>query len=297
MALALADIEARADDAATVALLDTAYHGARAQVIGLTGPPGVGKSTLIARLIEAMRAQDLSIGVIAIDPSSRQTGGALLGDRVRLALDGEDPGVFVRSMAARGRLGGLATEAHAAVVLMRAVYDRVIVETVGVGQSETDIATIADTIVLCVQPGSGDSLQYIKAGIAEIPDVAVIGKADLGGIALKARGDLEAALALDRRADGWSVPVVAVSGTKKQGVLQLIQAIEGHSGHLSSAGRLAARRQMQAENLLAEAVRREFGQRGLERAERAGELRLAPGQAPFGALHRLIAALLEPPAE
>jgi LAO/AO transport system kinase len=235
--------------------------------------------------------------VIAIDPSSRQTGGALLGDRVRLALDGEDPGVFVRSMAARGRLGGLATEAHAAVVLMRAAYDRVIVETVGVGQSETDIATIADTIVLCVQPGSGDSLQYIKAGIAEIPDIAVIGKADLGGIALKARGDLEAALALDRRADGWSVPVVAVSGTKKQGVLQLIQAIEGHSGHLSSAGRLAARRQMQAENLLAEAVRREFGQRGLERAERAGELRLAPGQAPFGALHRLIAALLEPPAE
>jgi LAO/AO transport system kinase len=297
MALALADIEARADDAATVALLDTAYHGARAQVIGLTGPPGVGKSTLIAQLIEAMRAENRSVGVIAIDPSSRQTGGALLGDRVRLALDGEDPGVFVRSMAARGRLGGLATEAHAAVVLMRAVYDRVIVETVGVGQSETDIATIADTIVLCVQPGSGDSLQYIKAGIAEIPDIAVIGKADLGGIALKARGDLEAALALDRRADGWSVPVVAVSATKKQGVAQLIQAIEGHAGHLSSAGRLAARRQMQAENWLAEAVRREFGQRGLERVERAGELRLAPGQAPFGVLHRLIAALLEPPAE
>jgi LAO/AO transport system kinase len=296
MAMALADIEARADDAATVALLDTAYHGARAQVIGLTGPPGVGKSTLIARLIEAMRAQDLSIGVIAIDPSSRQTGGAVLSDRVRLALDGEDPGVFVRSMAARGRLGGLATEAHAAVVLMRAVYDRVIVETVGVGQSETDIATIADTIVLCVQPGSGDSLQYIKAGIAEIPDIAVIGKTDLGSIAIKARGDLEAALALDRRADAWLVPVVAVSGTKTQGVAQLIQAIEAHAGHLSSGGRLAARRQMQAENWLAEAVRREFGQRGLERAKRAGELRLAPGQAPFGALHRLIAALREPRA-
>jgi LAO/AO transport system kinase len=140
MATALARIEAAADEAATTDLLDAAWHGARAQVIGLTGPPGVGKSTLIARLIEALRAEERSVGVIAIDPSSRRSGGALLGDRVRLALDAEDPGVFVRSMAARGRLGGLAADALAATLLMRAVYDRVIVETVGVGQSETDIA-------------------------------------------------------------------------------------------------------------------------------------------------------------
>jgi LAO/AO transport system kinase len=296
MALALARIEATPGAPATTALLDAAHHGARAHVIGLTGPPGVGKSTLIARLIEALRAEDRSVGVIAIDPSSRQSGGALLGDRVRLALDAEDPGVFVRSMAARGRLGGLAAEAHAAVVLMRAVYDRVIVETVGVGQSETDVATIADTIVLCVQPGSGDSLQYIKAGIAEIPDIAVIGKADLGSIAIKARADLEAALALHRYTDGWSVPIVAVSGTKKQGIELLVQAIADHAGHLASGGRLDARRQAQAEGWLADAVRSELGRRGLERAERAGVLALAPGQAPFGALHRLIAALLEPPA-
>ena len=264
-------------------------------MIGVTGPPGVGKSTLISRLIEALRAEGRSVGVLAIDPSSRQSGGALLGDRVRLALD-EDAGVFVRSMAARGRLGGLAAEAFAATVLMRAVYDRVIVETVGVGQSETDIATVADTVVLCVQPGSGDSLQYIKAGIAEIPDIAVVGKADLGSIAVKAQRDLEAALALERRVDGWSVPVLPVSGTKAQGVAELMRGLADHARHLAEGGRLDARRQAQAERWLAEAVHDELGRHGLERARRAGALKLAPDQGPFGALSHLIATLLEPPA-
>jgi LAO/AO transport system kinase len=296
MALALARIEAAAGEPGTTALLDAAYHGARAHVIGLTGPPGVGKSTLIARLIDALRAEDRSVGVIAIDPSSRRSGGALLGDRVRLALDAEDAGVFVRSMAARGRLGGLAAEAFAAIVLMRAVYDRVIVETVGVGQSETDIAIVADTVVLCVQPGSGDSLQYIKAGIAEIPDIAVIGKADLGSIAVKAERDLQAALALERRVDGWSVPVVPVSGTNAKGIAELMRAIADHGRHLAGGGRLGVRRQAQAERWLAEAVRDNFGRHGLERAERAGGLPLAPGAAPCGPLGRLVAALLEPPA-
>jgi LAO/AO transport system kinase len=293
MAEALARIEAAAGEATTAALLDAAYHGARAQVIGLTGPPGVGKSTLIARLIEALRAEDCTVGVIAVDPSSRRSGGALLGDRVRFALDADDPGVFVRSMAARGWLGGIAAEAHAAVVLMRAVYDRVIVETVGVGQSETEIASIADTVVLCVQPGSGDSLQYLKAGIAEIPDIAVIGKADLGNAAVKTRGDLEAALALERRDDGWPVPVVPVSGTRSQGVKELLAAIAAHTRHLASGGRLAARRQAQTEHWLAETVRSEFGRHGLERAKRGG-LALASGEAPFGALRRLLTALREP---
>jgi LAO/AO transport system kinase len=265
-------------------------------VIGLTGPPGVGKSTLIGRLIEALRAERRSVGVIAIDPSSRESGGALLGDRVRLAQGAEDPGVFVRSMAARARLGGLAAEAFAAIVLMRAVYDLVIVETVGVGQSEIDIAMVADTVVLCIQPGSGDSLQYIKAGIAEIPDIAVVGKADLGSIAMKAQGDLEAALALERRADGWPVPVVPVSGTKARGIPELMQAMADHARHLAAAGRLEARRRAQAGRWLGEAIRSELGARGLERAERAGGLDLAPGQPPFGALRGLLAAPLEPPA-
>jgi LAO/AO transport system kinase len=284
MAAALARIETAPDAPATAALLDAAWQDPKAQVIGLTGPPGVGKSTLIGHLIGALRAMDLSVGVLAIDPSSRRSGGALLGDRVRFALDAEDARVFVRSMAARGRLGGLAAQAQAAVTLMRAVYDRVIVETVGVGQSETDIAMLADTVVLCVQPGSGDSLQYLKAGIAEIPDVALVGKAD-HNIALRARADLVAALALEPRAD-WSVPVLLASGSRAQGITELVQAIADHARHLAGA-RLEARRRQQARDWLAAAVRDAFGRHGLERAERAGALDLAPDQAPFGALLEL----------
>jgi LAO/AO transport system kinase len=170
---------------------------------------------------------------------------------------------------------------------MRAVYDRVIVETVGVGQSETDIASVADTIVLCVQPGSGDSLQYMKAGIAEIPDVAVISKADLGSLALKAKGDLEAALALDRWSDGWSVPVIPVSGTEGQGMTPLLQAIADHAHHLSADGRLQERRHRQAETWLVEAICAEFGRQGLQQATRAGGLELAPRESPFRAWRRL----------
>jgi GTPase len=290
MAAALAQIEAAPGAPATVALLDAAWQDPKAQVVGLTGPPGVGKSTLIAQLIGALRAAGHSVGVLAIDPSSRRSGGALLGDRVRLALDPDDPHVFVRSMAARGRLGGLAGQAPAAVSLMRAVYDRVIVETVGVGQSETDVATVADTVVLCVQPGSGDSLQYLKSGIAEIPDIAVVGKADLGNIALRAKADLAASLTQDRHA-GWSVPVILVSGSHARGIADLLQAIADHARHLAAGGRLAIGRQQQARDWLSLAVRDAFGSHGLERAKRAGGLDLAPGQGPFQALLDLTRAL------
>ena len=202
MAMALARLEAAAGEPQTLALLDAAYAGARAHVIGLTGPPGVGKSSLVSRLIRAYRLRGRTVGVITIDPSSRKSGGALLGDRARIDADPEDQGVFVRSMAARGRLGGLAALTPAAVVLMRSVYDQVIVETVGVGQSETEVAAVADTVVFCVQPASGDSLQYMKAGIAEIPDIIVVTKADLGAVAHKARSDVAAALQLNAAAHG-----------------------------------------------------------------------------------------------
>ena len=150
-------------------------------MIGLTGPPGVGKSTLVSAFVRAWRERGRTVGVIAVDPSSRRTRGALLGDRTRIDVDPDDQGVFVRSMAARDRLGGLADLCAAAMVLMRALYDVVLIETVGVGQSETEIAEIADTVVFAVQPGSGDSLQFMKAGIVEIPDIALVTKADLGG--------------------------------------------------------------------------------------------------------------------
>ena len=292
MAAALARIEARPGDPDTITLLEAAYSSGDGQVIGLTGPPGVGKSTLSARMIEAFRRQGQTVGVIAIDPSSKRTGGALLGDRVRLALDAEDQGIFVRSMAARGRLGGLANATYAAVVLMRAVYDRVIVETVGVGQSETEIATVADTVVLCVQPGSGDSLQYIKAGIAEIPDIAVVGKSDLGDVALRTRADIGAALALEQRTDGWSVPVISVSATKSHGIGELMDQVAGHAHYLSNSGHLSTKRKDQAERWLTDAIAIEFGRHGVAQA---GALALAPNEAPFRPLVHLSAKLFQAP--
>ena len=289
MAMALARLEAAAGEPQTLALLDAAYAGACAHVIGLTGPPGVGKSSLISRLIRAYRARGRTVGVITVDPSSRKSGGALLGDRARIDADPEDQGVFVRSMAARGRLGGLAALTPAAVVLMRSVYDQVIVETVGVGQSETEVAAVADTVVFCVQPASGDSLQYMKAGIAEIPDIIVVTKADLGAIARKAQSDVAAALQLNAAGtDGWSMPVQLLSCLDGQGIDALIEALAGHAGFLSGAGRLEARRDAQAKAWLVEALREEFGRHGLALAGRwLDGLTTPPGQSPFRRLREV----------
>src|SRR5262249_53505482 len=161
---------------------------------GLTGPPGVGKSTLIGALIRAYRQRGKTLGVIAVDPSSRRSGGALLGDRTRLQTAPEDDGVFVRSMAPRAQVGGLRASTYAGMSLMRAVFDVVVVEMVGVGQSETDIGMAADTVVFCVQPGSGDSLQFMKAGIVEIPDIVVVTKGDMGKAATRAKTDVKGAI-------------------------------------------------------------------------------------------------------
>jgi len=269
----------------TLALLDAAYAQPRAHVVGVTGPPGVGKSTLIGALIMYWRAAARTVGVIAVDPSSRSSGGALLGDRTRLRTDPDDAGVFVRSMAARDKLGGLAALTVSAMVLMRALYDIVLIETVGVGQSETDVAGAADTIVLCVQPGSGDSLQFMKAGIVEIPHVVAVTKNDLGESAERARSDALAVLGMaDHGAGGWPVPVLTLSALKRDGVDALAQSIADHERWLADDGRLARARQAQAAHWLVEGVREAFGREGLGRA---GALTLAPGQSPFRAVARL----------
>ncbi len=282
LAAALAELERRPDAAESVALLDAAYGAPRAHVVGVTGPPGVGKSTLLGALIALLRAGGRTVGVVAVDPSSRRSGGALLGDRLRLMTDAEDSGVFVRSMAARDRLGGLAEMTVAAMVVMRAVYDVVLLETVGVGQSETDVAGAADTVVFCVQPGSGDSLQFMKAGIVEIPHVAVVTKADMGAAAKRAGADLSAALGLAKAdAAGWDVPVLSVSATRREGIGELVEAIDGHWRWLGQGGRLAARRREQAESWLVQTVRERFGREGLKRA---GALTLAVGDSPFAKL-------------
>jgi LAO/AO transport system kinase len=203
LAAALADLERDPEGEKAQALLDAAWRDPKAHVVGVTGPPGVGKSSLCAALVAAWRKAGKTVGVIAVDPSSKSSGGALLGDRVRIVHDSTDEGSFVRSMAARDRLGGLADQTLAAMVVMRALFDCVLIETVGVGQSETDVAGVADTVVFCVQPGSGDSLQFMKAGIVEIPHLIVVTKADLGAAAERARADVAGALSLATAGDEW----------------------------------------------------------------------------------------------
>jgi len=191
--------------------------------LGLTGPPGVGKSTLAGRIISAWRVRGLTVGVLCVDPSSRLSGGALLGDRVRMQLGDPDDGVFIRSLAARGRLGGLAPAIREATLIMQAAFDRVLIETVGVGQSETDITALADITAVIVQPASGDALQFLKAGLMEVYDVVVVNKSDLGPIAERALSDLRTALRIQGRRD---TPVLAVSAATGRGIEAFVDAAE-----------------------------------------------------------------------
>lgn len=217
-------------------------HGHR---VGLTGPPGVGKSSLVAVLARELRRQGKSVGVVAVDPSSVQSGGALLGDRARMAFDPNDRGLFVRSLATQGALGGLAHPTHAAVEVLAAAYDLVLVETVGVGQTEVAVTNVADTVVLVVQPGSGDVLQFLKAGVMEIPDLLVVNKADHGGAATRAASDLKSALATLRQvgAGEGDQAVLLTSARDNQGVEELAVALLAHRAELGVSGVVARRRQ------------------------------------------------------
>ncbi|MBV6656656.1 MAG: ATP/GTP-binding protein, partial [Devosiaceae bacterium] len=204
-------------------LLDDAFARPHGTVLGLTGPPGVGKSTLMQALLITIRARGLSLAIVAVDPSSQRTGGALLGDRTRLSLDPDDRQLFVRSLAARDRLGGLSHHAVAATVLLRALFDVVLVETVGIGQSDADIALVADKTILCVQPGSGDALQFMKAGIMEWPDIVCVTKADTGQPARRALADVEGALSLSVP-QGDAPTVLSVSSKTGDGIEALVDA-------------------------------------------------------------------------
>jgi LAO/AO transport system kinase len=290
LADALALLERAPEAADTLALLDEAWTNPRAQVIGLTGPPGVGKSTLARALIMGWRFAHRTVGVIAVDPSSRRSGGALLGDRTRLGTDPADTGIFVRSMAARNRLGGLADLTLSSMVLMRALFDIVLVETVGVGQSETDVADTTDTVLFCVQPGSGDSLQFMKAGIVETPDVIAVNKADLGATAERARADVAGALTLGtgHGVDAWQVPVLAVSAQHSTGIDELEEVLDAHWGWLRRDGRLAARRGQQAEIWIRAAILDRFGREGLRRV---GKIEYDNIQSPFRAASDLTVRL------
>ncbi|WP_417671777.1 methylmalonyl Co-A mutase-associated GTPase MeaB [Roseibium sp.] len=256
------ETEAQTDEIS--AFLDHACANAMGRVLGLTGPPGVGKSTLTDALIRHFRATDLSVAVLAIDPSSQFTGGALLGDRTRLQTDPGDQDVFVRSMAARDRLGGLSDHAIAAIALLRSVVDRVIVESVGIGQSEGDLVQACDTLVLCIQPGSGDSLQFMKAGIMELPDVVAVTKADMGAAARRAASDVAGALSLSRETQShWQVPVCEISARTGEGLDDLAEAIAKHGDFLEASGELQSQRAEQQRHWLRDMVRADFGTAGL----------------------------------
>ena len=235
-----------------------------ARIVGLTGPPGVGKSTLIGAICARLREADRQVGVLSIDPSSPFTQGAVLGDRIRLSDHFLDPGVFIRSMATRGSLGGLAEAALQAALLMDASgKDDILLETVGVGQGEIDIVDHADTVVLALMPGSGDSVQALKAGVMEIPDVIVVNKCEhpLADTMIR---EVKAVLALgpDRP---WRVPVVRTEATKGEGIAEMLEMIDAHGRKIAEEGTLAERR---ARNLRAEVLgiaaarmRRELEQR------------------------------------
>jgi LAO/AO transport system kinase len=213
----------------------------RSAVVGFTGPPGVGKSTLIGKLVENARGRERQVAVLSIDPSSPFTQGALLGDRIRLADHFLDPGVFIRSMASRGSLGGLSEATLQAALLMDASgKDDVFLETVGVGQAEVDIIDHADTVVLVLMPGSGDSIQALKAGVMEIPDVIVINKKDHPLTDTMVR-EVRGVLSLGDQ-HGWRVPIVKTEASRGEGVEELVEKIGEHRDFIEEEGTLAERR-------------------------------------------------------
>ena len=266
-----------------------------ASIVGFTGPPGAGKSTLIGSLVKLRRAADREVAVLSIDPSSPFRGGALLGDRIRLTEHFLDPGVFIRSMATRGALGGLAEAALQTALLMDAAgNDDVFLETVGVGQAEVDVIDHADTVVLVLMPGSGDSIQALKAGIMEIPDIIVVNKADHPLTQTMVR-EIRGVLSLAPQ-HGWRVPIVKTEAARGEGVEALVEQLEKHRAYIEAEGTLSERRRRNLRNevlaLCAFRLRRRLEERLGEDAEFGSLLdevvarRLDPASAATSILER-----------
>jgi LAO/AO transport system kinase len=235
-------------------------HTGQAHLVGVTGPPGSGKSTLVNAFAKALRARDITVGIIAVDPTSPFTGGALLGDRVRMRDLAGDPGVFIRSMATRGSLGGLAQATNDVVkVLDAAKFQMVLIETVGAGQSEVEIARTAQTTIVLEAPGMGDEVQALKAGLMEIADILVVNKADRPGAARTARA-LEMVISRSLPSDEniWQPPILQTVALDGSGVPEVLKAIEAHRDYLCASGLLARRERMRVEAELLNVLQRQL---------------------------------------
>jgi LAO/AO transport system kinase len=236
--VALAKLMSRAENEAAdlpAVLARIAPRGGRAYTVGITGPPGAGKSTLVDRLVDKLRAAQATVGVIAVDPSSPFSGGAVLGDRIRMQSHCLDPEVFIRSLSTRGRRGGLARATRQMVRLLDAFgKDTILIETVGVGQTELDIMEVAQTVIVVLVPEAGDTIQVMKAGLLEIAHIFVVNKADREG-AFRMKAELEQMLHL-RPAASWAVPVLLTEANRDQGIVELMEAIQAHRRHVAADG-------------------------------------------------------------
>ena len=261
----LEKIEVDGESSENIKLLDEFHSKPKSHVLGITGPPGAGKSSLIDKLISIIREKKKTVGVVAIDPSSSKSGGALLGDRTRFQLDPNDGGVYVRSMAAKDYLGGVSELTYPTMTVMRSKFDFLIIETVGVGQSETSIKDIVDTVILCVQPGSGDTIQFMKSGIFEIPDLVVVTKCDMEKLSNQTFSDLSGSSSYFKDKNAWDIKIILTSSHKNIGLDLLIKEIENRWKWLIKENVLNINRSSQDIQWMKNCIIREFGMMGLEK--------------------------------